>query len=80
MPVGTGISVENGRMGAGNISGKWTYGSGEYQWKMDVWKREYQWEDTEWLESVGLGLIRKLVCVRRETTVFDVFREVLVFD
>jgi hypothetical protein len=33
-----------------------------------------------WLESVGLGLIRKLVCVRRETTIFDVFREVLVFN
>jgi hypothetical protein len=35
---------------------------------------------TAWLESVGLGLIRKLVYVRRETTIFDVFREVLVFN
>ena len=35
---------------------------------------------TAWLESVGLGLIRKLVYVRRETTIFDVFRKVLVFN
>jgi hypothetical protein len=35
---------------------------------------------TAWLESVGLGLIRKLVCVRWETTFFDVFRELPVFE
>jgi len=63
-------------VGEGHIGGRVTHGSGEYQWESDAWKREYQWEDREWLESVGLGLIRKLVCVWRETTVFDVFREV----
>jgi hypothetical protein len=31
------------------------------------------------LESVGLGLIRKSVCVRKETTFFDVFKELPVF-
>jgi hypothetical protein len=57
----------------GHIGGILTHGSGDIDRRVS---RGY----TAWLESVGLGLIRKLVCVQRETTVFDVFREVLVFN
>ena len=53
----------------GHIGRRVTHGSGDIDGRVS---RGY----TARLESVGLGLIRKLVCVRRETTVFDVFREV----
>jgi hypothetical protein len=60
-------------VGEGHIGGILTYRSGNINERVS---RGY----TAWLESVGLGLIRKLVCVWRETTIFDVFREVPVFN
>jgi hypothetical protein len=60
-------------VGEGHIGGILTYRSGGIDGRVS---RGHM----AWLESVGLGLIRKLVCVRRETTVFDVFREVPVFN
>jgi hypothetical protein len=60
-------------VGEGYIGGILTHGSGDIDGRVS---RGYM----AWLESVGLGLIRKLVCVRRETTIFDVFREVPVFN
>jgi hypothetical protein len=57
---------------------------GMYGAEVDVWDGDIDGRvsrgHTAWLESVGLGLIRKLVCVRRETTFFDVFRELPVFE
>jgi hypothetical protein len=55
--------------GEGHIGGMLTYGSGDIDGRVSR-------GHTAWLESVGLGLIRKLVCGRWETTFFDVFREV----
>ena len=49
-----------------------TYGSGDIDGRVSR-------GHTARLESMGLGLIRKLVYVRWETTFFDVFRELLVF-
>jgi hypothetical protein len=60
-------------VGERHISGILTHGSGDINRRVS---RGY----TAWLESVGLGLIRKLVYIRRETTVFNVFREVPVFN
>jgi hypothetical protein len=60
-------------VGEGHIGGILTHGSGGINGRVSR-------GHTAWLESVGLGLIRKSVYVRRETTVFDVFREVLVFN
>ena len=56
-------------MGEGHIGGMLTYGSGDIDGRVSR-------GHTAWLESVGLGPIRKLVCGRWETTFFDVFREV----
>ena len=56
----------------GYISGRVTYRSGDINGRVSR-------GHTARLESVGLGLIRKLVYVRWETTFFDVFRELLVF-
>ena len=56
----------------GYISGRVTHGSGDINGRVSR-------GHTARLESVGLGLIRKLVYVRWETTFFDVFRELLVF-
>jgi len=53
----------------GHTGGILTYRSGDINRRVS---RGY----TVWLESVGLGLIRKLVYGRWETTFFDVFREV----
>jgi hypothetical protein len=55
--------------GEGYISGILTYRNGNIDERVS---RGY----TAWLESVGLGLIRKLVYGRWETTFFDIFREV----
>jgi hypothetical protein len=60
-------------VGEGHISGILTYKSGDINGRVSR-------GHTAWLESVGLGLIRKSVCIRRETTIFDVFREVPVFN
>ena len=59
--------------GEGHIGGMLTYGSGDIDRRAS---RGYM----AWLESVGLGPIRKLVYVQWETTFFDVFRELPVFE
>jgi hypothetical protein len=60
-------------VGEGYIGGMLTHRSGDINGRVSR-------GHTVWLESVGLGLIRKLVYVRWETTFFDVFRELLVFE
>jgi len=60
-------------VGEGHIGRRVTYGSGDIDGRVSR-------GHTARLESVGLGLIRKLVYVQWETTFFDVFRELLVFE